>query len=169
MQSNAAKIITPSFPSVLLSLDSLSSISFHWQFLLIQRSSAGIGTSSFSLSWLALLSFILHSISLFPRSSTWDGSYTIPTSASWSGLSLLYLIQRSIPTLPLFVAPPLGKNYSIPIGVAVSGLRSSRPRLALLYFILHTWSSSLFSVPPLVRMLLNHHQRFTPTASTRSR
>jgi len=42
--ANSTRIRAPQFPSALLILDSLSSISFHSQFLLFQRSCAGIGT-----------------------------------------------------------------------------------------------------------------------------
>jgi len=44
MWRNSARIGAPQSPSALLSLDSLSSISFRSQFLLFRRSSAGIGT-----------------------------------------------------------------------------------------------------------------------------
>jgi len=44
MRCNSARIGTPQFPLVLLSLDSLFSISFCSQFLVFRRSSAGIGT-----------------------------------------------------------------------------------------------------------------------------
>jgi len=44
MWRNSARIGAPQSPSALLSLDSLSSISFRSQFLLFRHSSAGIGT-----------------------------------------------------------------------------------------------------------------------------
>jgi len=125
---SSAGIGAPQSPSALLSLDSLSSISFRSQFLLFQRSSAGIGTPLSPLSSFSAPLFHSALYTPFPRSSAWDGSSPIPTSAPQSGLSLLYWIPHSVPTLPLFGAPPLGEHSSIPIGAPLPGL-------ALLYFI----------------------------------
>jgi len=68
MQHNSGRIGAPQSPSALLTLDSLSSISFRSQFLLFQRSSAGIGTPQ---SPSALLSLGRELPNSHQRSSVW--------------------------------------------------------------------------------------------------
>jgi hypothetical protein len=111
----------PQSPSALLILDSLCSISFHSQFLVIQRSSTGIGTPQSPLSRLEFFYFI-------PRFSAGDGRWSIPTGAPIldSGLRTHYL-----PTLTHFGTTPLREHSSIPIGAPLPGL-------AIHYFIPHS-------------------------------
>jgi len=106
-QWNCASIGAPHFLLTLVRLNWWFSMSFHSQFLLYERSSAGRGTPLSPLSELVLFYFIPHSMPPFPHSSAWDGSYSISTCASQSGLWLLYCIPHSLSS-PLFSTPLLG-------------------------------------------------------------
>ena len=141
MWRNSARIGAPQSPSALLSLDSLSSISYRSQFLLIWRSSAGIGaplspSALLSLDSLSSISFRSQFL-LFQRSSAGIGTPQSPLS--W--LVLLYFIPRSIP--PFLCSSAWDGSASIPTGALQSGL-------LLLYSIPHSLPTiPLFGVPPL--------------------
>jgi len=140
---NSTRIGTPQCPSVLLILDSLSSISFCSQFLLFLHSSAVIGTPEFRVLIRAPL---VH--------STLDTPISVLLSLGWQ---LLNSHHRSY----------IGSHSPYPPSPFSALLRWESAPQSPSVLLHHDWHSiiwfrtpdpPLFGAPPLVWMLLNPHR-----------
>jgi hypothetical protein len=139
MQRTSASIDVPQFSSALLSIDSLSSISSHSQYLLFRGSSAGLGTFQFPL--FSFCAPLFDSTVYTPISALLSLGWELPNTDSRSSVWVVarrYFVALSIPTLLHLGRPPHGEYSFIPISARLPRVGAPLPGLALCDFIVQS-------------------------------